>query len=172
MERNSKQDLIVTLSVLLVVVFVVTGVILNNKKISSAVSGGEAITSTPLATTTTAVAAHTPPDVSITSTTASSTSQYKDGIYSSTSSFETPGDNADITVKVLLQNGVITDTETSVSSGSRESRYYASEFVNSYKSLVVGKSLADIRLSRVSGASLTTQGFNQAITLIQTQAQV
>ena len=45
------------------------------------------------------------------------------------------------------------------------------QFIDGYKSLVVGKDISSISLNRVSGSSLTSQGFNSAIQKIKSQAQ-
>jgi len=36
---------------------------------------------------------------------------------------------------------------------------------------VIGKNIADVQLSRVSGSSLTPEGFNNALATIKSQAQ-
>jgi uncharacterized protein YpmS len=64
-------------------------------------------------------------------------------------------------------------TTASSSSGANdpEAREYQSMFISGYKQQVVGKRISDISLSRVSGSSLTSQGFNSAIQKIESQAK-
>jgi hypothetical protein len=64
-------------------------------------------------------------------------------------------------------------TDTSAISGANDSdaRDFQSQFIGGYKKLVVGKKIDSIRLSHVSGSSLTSQGFNDAIGQIKSQAK-
>ena len=48
---------------------------------------------------------------------------------------------------------------------------YQDDFVGGYKSQVVGKSIAEIQLGKVSGSSLTSRGFNEALDQIRNQAK-
>ena len=45
------------------------------------------------------------------------------------------------------------------------------QFASGYESYVVGKSLSTLKLTKVSGSSLTPIGFNAAVADIQTQAK-
>ncbi len=100
----------------------------------------------------------------------SSTKTYKDGTYTATSSYETPGGQEDINVKLTVANGTVTATTIDQASNNRESAGYQTRFKQGYSSYVVGKKLTDIKISHVSGSSLTTDGFNQALDQIMTQA--
>ncbi|MDB5182611.1 MAG: hypothetical protein JWO47_395 [Candidatus Saccharibacteria bacterium] len=174
MEQNKKKDLIVTLSVLLVVVFIVTGVILTHKKSSTASDNTVArtsLSSSSATDTTTPTPAATDTTTTTTPTTDTSTSSFKDGTYTATADYATPENTENIKVTVTLKDGIVTDTSAAASAISRESKEYATEFVQNYKSFVVGKSIASIKLSRVSGSSLTSQGFNDAISQIENQAK-
>jgi hypothetical protein len=70
-----------------------------------------------------------------------------------------------------LQNGVITGTSATGGANDPEASQYQSQFISGYKSLVVGKSIDSVSLSRVSGSSLTSQGFNNALQQIKNQAK-
>lgn len=98
-------------------------------------------------------------------------SSYRDGTYSATGTYLSPGGNESISISITLSNGNVTDTSATARATSGASRSYLSDFIYSYKSLIVGKNISSIRLSRVSGASLTTQGFNDALDQIKNQAQ-
>jgi uncharacterized protein with FMN-binding domain len=166
MEQKSKKDLIVTLSILLVVVLIVTGVLIANKKKPTTSDSTEAPTTsetTPTPTDTTATTTDTD--------TTTNSSGFKDGTYSATGDYSTPEGTENIKVNVTLKDGVVTDTSAVASMKSRDSKEYAGQFVANYKPLVVGKNIASIKLSRVSGSSLTSQGFNDAIDQIETQAK-
>lgn len=96
---------------------------------------------------------------------------FKDGTYAATGSYESPGGNEKITVHVTLANGVITGTSATSGAQDPEAHEYQGMFIGGYKSQVVGKNIADVHLSRVSGSSLTSQGFNDAISQIENQAK-
>lgn len=117
--------------------------------------------------TSSAVAAGSSGDAKINSV----TSPYANGSYSASSSYGTPHNGSEsIDVTLTVQNGIITDASISQSGYDRESQQYQSRFASGYKSYVVGKSLSSLSLSRVSGASLTTGGFNSAVATIKTEA--
>ncbi len=103
------------------------------------------------------------------STTASSTS-YKDGTYTEIGRYDTPGGTESITVTATLTSGTISSISVSGSAEGGESEEYQSEFLSGYKFLVIGKSIDSVSLSRVSGSSLTSGGFNSALTKIKTDA--
>jgi hypothetical protein len=52
-----------------------------------------------------------------------------------------------------------------------ESVQFEGMFADSYKPLVVGKSVDSINLDKVSGSSLTPKGFNDALDQIKSQAK-
>ncbi|MDB5175188.1 MAG: uncharacterized protein JWM81_46 [Candidatus Saccharibacteria bacterium] len=107
-----------------------------------------------------------------TSDNANSTSTaYKDGTYTETGTYTSPGGTESLKVTVTLAGGVVTDTSAVGSKRSDDSTFYAGQFIDNYKSLVVGKKISDIKLSKVSGSSLTPIGFNAALTKIKTDAQ-
>jgi uncharacterized protein with FMN-binding domain len=160
MEHNSKKDLIVTLAVLLVVVLAVGGAVVFAKKKPSDDTG--------TSTTQTTQAAN---DTNTSTSASNSSATFKDGTYSATGEYDTPDGPETITVKVTLKGGTVSDTSATASMQSRESKDYAAQFLDAYKTFVVGKDISAVKLSRVSGSSLTSQGFNSAIQQIENQAK-
>lgn len=159
----------VTLAVFFAVVFIVVASVVKNKKLDSTL-----VSSAPVSTSVSnqTIATQTPSSTMMPNNSGTMMSSgYKDGTYQAKSSYYTPGQPESITVSVVLKDGVITDTSASVTGYDRDSREYSNAFVKNYKSYVVGKSIASLQLRRVSGASLTSQGFNDAIATIQTQAK-
>ncbi len=100
----------------------------------------------------------------------SAESSYKDGTYSATGSYNSPGGREEIAVTLTLSNGVITSSSVKGESSSPASTQFQKEFINNYKQYVTGKSIANLKLSKVAGSSLTPAGFNAALEKIKSQA--
>ena len=96
----------------------------------------------------------------------STSSSSKD--YSASISYRVPeGHSNTITSKLTIADGKITAVSNTYKNTSRESDMYTQSFNSYISGKVVGKNLSDISLSRVGGASLTTEAFNQVIASIQ-----
>lgn len=115
----------------------------------------------PVPTTTPQTATTNPPQ---------STSLYKDGSYTATGEYQAPGGLESINISVTLKDGTITDTSAVSGSVDRDSAEYQQLFISHYRRFVVGKNIDSVSLDRVSGSSLTPQGFNDAINQIKQQA--
>ncbi len=76
-----------------------------------------------------------------------------------------------ITVNLVVKDGVVTAVDSSYNEGQGQNPFQE-RFDDSYKTLVVGKKLSDISLSRVGGASLTSQAFNAVVAeaIVKTQS--
>ena len=159
--NSRKRELIATIAVLVVIVLIVVGVTMANKKSDndavSDTTSQDTNTSTPLTSTETNPIA--------------SSAAFKDGSYSATGTYSSPGGRESIDVSLTLQNGAVTAVSAKTDPAERESEEYQNMFLSAYKDLVIGKKISDIRLDRVSGSSLTSQGFNSAIEQIRTKAQ-
>jgi uncharacterized protein with FMN-binding domain len=160
MEQGNKKQLITTLAVLIVIVVIVGGVVLASKKDNTSNSDSVAPEQT--------MSKNTPSEN--TNTSSNTNAAYKDGSYTSKGSYMSPGGNEDITIKVTLKNGVVTDTSAVSGAHEAEGRQFQSQFISGYKDKVVGKNIDEISLSHVSGSSLTSQGFNDALDKIKDQA--
>ena len=120
---------------------------------------------------TTTVATSTSPASSGSGTPSSSSTAYKDGSYSATGKYDSPGGEESIDVNVTLSGGTITTVSVTPHANVDEASDYQSQFVSGYKSQVVGKKISDVSLSRVAGSSLTSIGFNDAIDQIKSDAK-
>lgn len=118
---------------------------------------------TPSNTTTTSSPNNTTPSTSGTA--------YKNGSFSANGSYRTPGGTETISVSVTLKDDVITSVSVT-GNGRGDSAEYQSMFKSGVSSLTVGKDIDDVKLSRVSGSSLTSTGFNSALDTIKTEARV
>lgn len=96
---------------------------------------------------------------------------YKDGTYSADGIYTTPENQEKIGVTVTLKDNIITAADVQEKAVLRESQRYQEDFISGYKEKVIGKNINDVKLSRVSGSSLTSRGFNNAINQIKQQAK-
>jgi uncharacterized protein with FMN-binding domain len=99
------------------------------------------------------------------------TSPYKNGTYSASAQYTSPGGVEGVELTVTLKNGSVTESELKTEPAASESREYQAKFQSGYKDQVVGKPVDSINLSRVSGSSLTSGGFNDALAQIKEQAK-
>jgi uncharacterized protein with FMN-binding domain len=98
-------------------------------------------------------------------------SQYKDGSYRATGIYISPAGQESLGVSLTLNDDIV--TASSVQSGANDptASVYQQSFISGYKKYVVGKKVNSIRLANVSGSSLTSQGFNDALQQIEEQAK-
>jgi hypothetical protein len=69
-----------------------------------------------------------------------------------------------VVVATVDSNGTLIDVKVSSVPTNKESRGYYGAFSNAFKpSLVTGKNISSISVSRIGGASLTTGAFNKAL---------
>lgn len=104
-------------------------------------------------------------------TTQTQGSTYKDGTYTAAGSYQTPETTETVTVTLTLKDDVVTDVSFTGTHNAPETRQYQGQFASGYKQLVVGKNIDEISVSRVSGSSLTSGGFMNALAEIKAQAK-
>jgi hypothetical protein len=104
-------------------------------------------------------------------TTTTDSSPYKDDSYSATGDYYSPGGEESVAVSLTLQNGVVVASNVQSGANDPTASSYQSIFISNYKPYVIGKKINDIKLSNVSGSSLTPQGFNNALKQIEHQAE-
>lgn len=116
----------------------------------------------------------TPTPATVTETvseTPAAVATFKDGTFITDVKYRNPKQTEyAMNVSLTLANGVVTDSKIVYAQGA-EKDPNAQRFEAAYKNEVIGKSLENISISRVGGASLTTNAFNNALSEIKTQAQ-
>ncbi len=95
----------------------------------------------------------------------------KDGTYTATGDYYSPGGAEQIQVTVTLKNNIITAASVQPEGVGRMSQRMQGMFAANFAPLVIGKNINDVQLGKVSGSSLTGQGFNDALNKIMTEAQ-
>jgi hypothetical protein len=96
---------------------------------------------------------------------------YIDGTYKTKETYLTPQRTEYlIDVSLTIRDDVVTDATVIYSQGA-EKDPNPQRFDGAYKTLVIGKKIDSISLSRVGGASLTTAAFNKALEEIKTDAR-
>lgn len=95
---------------------------------------------------------------------------YADGTYSSRTSYRSPGGTHSAEATITLENDIVTAATFSSDAGNSTSKKYVDRFKAAFKAEVVGKDLDSVALSRIGGASLTTNGYNDALDLVIAKA--
>jgi len=98
-------------------------------------------------------------------------SVFKDGTYSADGQYYAPSGSESIGVTLTVSKDVVTNVQIGVNAQNGTSNRYQQRFAQTVNSYVVGKKLDQIQLDAVSGASLTTGGFMNALQNIQSQAR-
>jgi hypothetical protein len=118
----------------------------------------------------------TPPNVKIAAITPmdkpkNSASIYKNGTYSATGSYMSPGGEDQIAVTLTLKNDIVTSVSATPEAGDRMSARFQNMFISGYQQYVIGKNISSLNLTKVSGSSLTPKGFDSALAQIKSQAK-
>ncbi len=101
---------------------------------------------------------------------ADSTATYADGTYTATGNYTSPGGAESIVVTLTLENDIVVAAEVQKMATLPTSVLMQTDFANNFKQYVIGKNIADLELTKVSGSSLTPKGFNDAVAKIKFQA--
>ena len=95
----------------------------------------------------------------------------RNGQYVVSADYEIPyGYIEPMTVSVTLLNDRVVSSTVAFNTVNLTSEGYQRAFENLYRTRVTGRTLNNIELSRIGGASLTSEAFNQALQNIKSQA--
>lgn len=131
---------------------------------ATATTSGDATTDP---TPTTTASATTDP----TSTAAAGTSTYKDGSYTESGSYQSPAGSDSVKVTITLASDVVTAVKVTGDATDPTAKMHQSQFIGGISAIVVGKKIDSLKVSKVSGSSLTSDGFNAALAKIKTDAR-
>lgn len=102
----------------------------------------------------------------------SSSGEYTDGTYTAEGSYLTPEASLEsVKVTMTLEGGIVADVEVEGEPVARESQQYQGQFISGIEDVVEGVALDELNVDVVSGSSLTSGGFNDAVENIKQQAQ-
>ncbi len=79
---------------------------------------------------------------------------YKDGTYTQVGEYVSPGGPETIGVTITLANGVVSDVTVEPQATRPVSMEKQADFAANYKPMVVGKSIDEVMLTKVSGSSV------------------
>lgn len=98
-------------------------------------------------------------------------SVYKDGTYSADGTYVSPNGTETVGVELTLASGTVTAVNITQHPSNPNTRKFQGEFAGGIASQVVGKSIDELKVSKVAGSSLTSGGFNQAVEKIKSEAR-
>lgn len=153
MNNKSKLPLQIGVGVLIIIIFF--AVVVYSRRNSE--NGEQSVANTPTTETNN-------------SNTESVSGMYKNGTYTAAGVYVSPGGPEEISVTVTIANGIVTNTSANPASENPVSLKFQNEFTEGYKQFVMGKNIADLKLTKVSGSSLTPTGFNDALEKIKAEA--
>lgn len=94
------------------------------------------------------------------------------GDYEATGSYQTPGGTQSVDVDLTIEaDGTITDLDVDGNAEGGNSEQFQGKFESGIDAEVVGKKITELDVSKVSGSSLTSGGFNDAIAQITDDAR-
>lgn len=99
-------------------------------------------------------------------------SAYQDGSYTASGSYSSPGGVESIEVTVNLEGDEIASVSVTSQAKHPTSKQFQASFINGIAELVTGVSLDQADVDIVSGSSLTSGGFNEALDAIKQQATI
>lgn len=97
--------------------------------------------------------------------------EYADGEYTARGEYDSPGGRQSVGVTLTLSNSVIAGVTIDTSQTKGPSVEYQGKFKSGIADVIVGKNIDEIDVDKVSGSSLTSGGFNEAVEEIKQEAQ-
>lgn len=95
---------------------------------------------------------------------------YADGTYEAEGTYRSPGGNEAVQVSITLEGDIVTAVTVTPEATSGNSKQYQTAFAGGIADVVVGKNIDELDVSKVSGSSLTSGGFNEAVETIKADA--
>ncbi|MEV7972151.1 FMN-binding protein [Cellulomonas sp. NPDC089187] len=100
----------------------------------------------------------------------SAATDYADGSYSAAGSYSAPSGQENIEVDLTVADGVVTEVTVTPEATDGTAARFQQDFASAVADQVVGQELAGLSVDKVSGSSLTGDGFNAALDQIRADA--
>jgi uncharacterized protein with FMN-binding domain len=104
-------------------------------------------------------------------TTTASNAAYKDGTYTEPGTYISPGGTEHISVTLTLAKNIITAMKVITVKADPTATGYEGMFEGGIAAKTVGKNINTLNIGVVAGSSLTSMGFNMALTAIKADAK-
>jgi uncharacterized protein with FMN-binding domain len=95
---------------------------------------------------------------------------FTDGTYTARGHYTSPGGPSAVDVKLTLKGDTVAAITVTPKAENPTAQRYEGKFASGVGAKVIGKKLSELNVAKVSGSSLTSQGFDRAIEAIETQA--
>lgn len=96
---------------------------------------------------------------------------YKNGTYTEQGNYSSPGGQETISVELTLKDDAVSAVTVKTVKADPTATQYESQFISGISKAVVGKKVDDLHVTQVAGSSLTSQGFDDALTKIKADAK-
>lgn len=92
--------------------------------------------------------------------------------YTTTVEYDVPEGAESNSFSLVIKDGIISSIEVVITTTNKASLKYQQDFAKNIASIVVGQKISELKsIDRVSGASVTTTAFNDALLKLQQQLQ-
>jgi uncharacterized protein with FMN-binding domain len=95
---------------------------------------------------------------------------YTDGTYSEEGSYQSPNGLESVEVTLTLADNTVTDVEVVGNGTNPNTKQFQGLFISGIAGEVVGKNIDELSVDKVAGSSLTSGGFNDAVSKIKADA--
>jgi hypothetical protein len=96
---------------------------------------------------------------------------YKNGNYSATGTYTSPGGSETLRVTLTLGSDIVTALKVVSVKVDATAANYEAQFESGINAVVVGKDISSLNVGTVAGSSLTSIGFNNALATIKAHAK-
>lgn len=103
--------------------------------------------------------------------TSNASGTYKDGSYTEQGTYSSPGGQEVISVDLTIAADAVKAVEVSTVKADPTATQYEAKFIGGIGDAIVGKKIDDLNVTNVAGSSLTSQGFDDALTKIKSDAK-
>jgi len=96
---------------------------------------------------------------------------YKNGTYTEQGNYSSPGGQETISVSLTIADDAVKAVTVKTVKADPTAQQYEAQFIGGISKAIVGKKIDDLHVTQVAGSSLTSQGFDDALTKIKADAK-